>query len=208
MSKIIKIEPINEYFSINWIIGLRCNYDCMYCPSTLHDANSTPHSLETLKQAWTNIYSTTKSRGLKYKIAFTGGEVTANKNFLSLVKWIKENFGQHLEQLIVSTNGSASLRYYKELAKIVDAISFSFHSEFADEREFFNKARELNQVMPAPEKSFHINIMNEYWNADRIPKYTQWLDANSISYSVNLVSYDQKTRDYVVFNGNKNFENI
>jgi MoaA/NifB/PqqE/SkfB family radical SAM enzyme len=132
MNKIIKIEPIPKYYSITWMLGAFCNYDCMYCPRELHDATSRPHDLDTMQTVWRNIYEKTKHLGLKYKVSFTGGEVTANKNFLSLVEWLRNTYDD-IAMIVITTNGSASANYYSNLAKVVESISFSTHSEFMNE---------------------------------------------------------------------------
>ena len=80
-------------------------------------------------------YDKTKHLELPYKISFTGGEVTANRNFLPLVQFIREHYT--IQQIVVTTNGSASTNYYLRLAELVEAISFSTHSEFWDEDKFF-----------------------------------------------------------------------
>lgn len=186
-NKIIKIEPAFEYYSINWVLGSFCNYSCSYCPDELHDTTSKPHDLDTLKTAWTNIYNKTKHLKLKYKIGFSGGEVTANKSFLPFVRWLRKEFANDIYMILLTTNGSASLNYYTRLAKDVEAISFSTHSEFMDENKFFEKAVALDPLMVRPEKSFHVNIMDEVWNQDGIKRYTQLLDEHNISYSVNRI---------------------
>jgi molybdenum cofactor biosynthesis enzyme MoaA len=142
-----------------------------------------------------------------YKIRFTGGEVTANKSFLPLIEYIT-NGEFDLGQLLVTTNGSASLNYYQRLCNLVDAVSFSTHSEFFDEAEFFNKVYQLNQIMIRPEKSLHVNIMNEYWNQDRIKLYKTWLDDRGISYSVNAINHDRQIRTHVLDQGKQNLETI
>lgn len=200
MSKIIQVVPVPEYFSITWMLGARCNYDCMYCPSELHDNTSIPHSLETMKQVWQNIYNQTKHKNLPYKISFTGGEVTANKNFLPLVQWIRSNYSE-VSMILMTTNGSASLTHYKKLAEYVESISFSTHSEFMNEQEFFAKVDAINAIMTRPEKSVHVNIMDEYWNVERIELYKKRLDKNNISYTVNKIDYSRKTRDTIVTQG-------
>ena len=192
MIPIVKVEPVEPSISLTWMLGSRCNYDCMYCPSELHDNISTHPSLEKLQTVWHNFYNKTHGQLMPYKISFTGGEVTANRSFLPLVSWLKDQY--HVDKIIVTTNGSASANYYLKLAKTVDAISFSTHSEFFNEQEFFNKVKAVNDIMLRPQKSVHVNIMDEYWNQDRIPLYQQWLDQQGISNSVNSIDYSRQIR--------------
>lgn len=207
MNKIIRVEPVTEYFSITWMLGARCNYDCMYCPSDLHDNTSVPHSLETMQEVWHSIYKQSKHKNLPYKISFTGGEVTANKNFLPLVKWLRTNYSE-IAMILMTTNGSASVNHYTKLSQYVESIAFSSHSEHFNEQEFFEKVKTINGLMVRPKKSVHVNIMDEYWNQERIVLYKQWLEKNNISYSVNLIDYKKSTREYPIIQGVFNLEQI
>jgi len=199
MIPIVKVDPAEPAISLTWMLGSRCNYNCMYCPSELHDSTSLHPSLETLQTIWRNFYNKTHYQLMPYKISFTGGEVTANRSFLPLVSWLKDQY--QVDKIIVTTNGSASKNYYLKLAKLVDAISFSTHSEFFNEREFFLKVQAVNDTMIRPQKSVHVNIMDEYWNQDRIKIYQQWLDQRSISNSVNSIDYDRQTQSVPQFQG-------
>lgn len=187
--KIIRVEPTTPMVLLNWMIGSRCNYACSYCPPDTHDDFSPHPDLEKLKQAWHNFSSKTQHLGLPYKITFTGGEVTANRSFLPLIKFLREN-NFNIGQLIVTTNGSASTAYYLRLAKLVDAISFSTHSEFWDENKFFETVIAINKVMVRPEKSCHINIMDEPWDRKNFPRYQELLDQHNISYSINKIHFE------------------
>jgi len=186
--KIIRIEPAVPAVSLTWMIGSRCNYACSYCPPDLHDDTSPHPDLDRLKQVWQNFYSTTRQTDLPYKISFSGGEVTANKSFLPLIEYLRGNY--NIGQIVVTTNGSASTAYYLRLAEIVDAISFSIHSEFWDEHKFFETVTAVNKVMIRPEKSCHVNIMDEAWNRSNIPGYQEYLNAHGVSNSINLIRYD------------------
>jgi MoaA/NifB/PqqE/SkfB family radical SAM enzyme len=200
--KIIRLEPIENAIIFTWMIGARCNYDCMYCPSWSHNDERPHHTFEDLKTVWSNFYSATRDKNLPYRISFTGGEVTANKNFLPLIEFLRQ---QNVSiRMLVITNGSASKRYYQRLAALVDSISFSTHSEFFDEQKFFEKVFLIDQQMIRPEKSVHVNIMNEYWNQDRIDLYKQLLDDRGVSYSVNAIDYSAKIRDFPVQKGQLN----
>lgn len=177
----------------------------MYCPTDWHDDSSPHPELDKLKLVWKSFYNKTHSLNLPYKITFSGGEVTANKSFLPLVEHIKNC---EPAEIFVTTNGSASLRYYKDLAKLVNGISFSVHSEHINEEEFFKKVLEINTVMVRPERSCHVNIMDEFWNKDRIQLYAKWLEKNHISYSVNLIDYKRQTRAEPILKGIYNLDQI
>jgi len=202
--KIIRVEPVEKFISLTWMIGSRCNYDCMYCPEDLHDNTSAHPDLDQLKQIWISFYEKTKDQNLPYRINMTGGEVTANRSFLPLVEFIKNNFDGI--EIFVLTNGSASENYYKKLASLANCISFSVHSEFFNEQEFFHKVKTINDIMIRPTKSVHVNIMDEFWNQDRISLYKKYLDQLNISYSVNKLFYARQIREYPLKQGVHNLD--
>jgi len=208
LEKIIQVTPTTPIISLGWMIGPRCNYACVYCPPELHDMTSKHPDLEKLKQVWNNFYNKTKHLGLPYKISFSGGEVTANKSFLPLVEYLREN-EFNINQILLTTNGSASLKYYQHLSTLVDAISFSTHSEFFDEKEFFSKVKKINELMIRPEKSVHVNVMDEWWIPDRVVLYQKWLTDNNISHSVNRIHYSGDRRKIMLSaKGVKNIEQL
>ena len=59
--------------------------------------------------------------------------------------WLKENY--NISSILITTNGSAGLKYYEKLTNYVDAISFSTHTEFMDEKVFFQKAKILKSYL-------------------------------------------------------------
>lgn len=203
MTKIIRIEPVVRVFSITWNLGARCNYDCMYCPSSLHDSTSPHKSLQELKRVWVDIVEKTQAKNLKYKISFTGGEVTGNKYFLPFLTWLRNNYADKIDKILLTTNGSATLKYYQRLLNLVDNISFSTHSEHINEQKFFDTVIALKSHLPK-NKHIHVNIMDEYWNQDRIKLYSELLAKNQISHNVNRIDYSAKTRDYTVMKGKLN----
>ena len=65
--KIIRIEPTNPAFTVNWNIGLRCNFDCMYCPEILHNNTDKDLTLAEFQIRWQKIVEKTQHTKLKYK---------------------------------------------------------------------------------------------------------------------------------------------
>lgn len=203
--KIISVEPVEPYFSLSWRLSLRCNYDCMYCSNDWHDTSSKHKSLEELKYIWTTVFEKTKHKNLKYKINFTGGEPTNNKHFISFLKWLRQNFNEHIYQILLTSNGSATYNYYLKLFQFVDNISLSTHSEFFNEKKFFDMICRLQKTIPKT-KFLFINIMNEFWNTDRISLYKKILETNKIQYVVNEINYTHKIRLVPVNKGKLNLD--
>jgi molybdenum cofactor biosynthesis enzyme MoaA len=177
----------------------------MYCSPRWHDNTSKHKSLDELKANWLSIYTQSQQHKLKYKISFTGGEVTGNKHFYPFVKWLRENYGEHIQQILLTTNGSATYKYYSKLYEVVDNISFSVHSEHIDEKKFFDTVIKLHATI-AKDKFIHVNIMNEFWNSERIPVYAELLKAHNISHNINEIDYTQQTRTIPIMKGKLNLE--
>ena len=202
MPSIIKVTPLEEYFSITWRLSKRCNYDCMYCSTEWHDNTSNHYTLEELQSYWIDIFFKTSYRNLKYKIALTGGEVTSSKYLLPFLEWLRTEY-KDVAQVLLTTNGSATFNYYQRLLQYVDNISFSVHSEFMNEAEFFDTVIKLKQALPK-DKFIHVNIMDEFWNSDRIELYKNLLTEQNISYNVNKIHYGHQTRAYPLLQGKLN----
>jgi molybdenum cofactor biosynthesis enzyme MoaA len=192
--RIISVKPVDSYFSLTWQLGTRCNYDCMYCPTRWHDDHSQHHSLETLQEAWQRVLTGTQHQNLPYKISFTGGELTTSRSFLPFVTWLRENHGDHIFALLVTTNGSASQAYYQRMFDSVDNITFSVHSEHINETKFFDMILGLHRTLPQG-RHLHVNIMDEPWNRDRIPSYQRLLCEAGVSHSIQAIDMTLATRD-------------
>jgi molybdenum cofactor biosynthesis enzyme MoaA len=99
------------------ILTDKCNFNCPYCRGVREDIKGTlPYTAaRSTIRLWSN-------EGLK-NIRFSGGEPTLYKELPRLVK-LARIFG--VKRIAISTNGSASLKYYKYLIKCgVNDISIS-----------------------------------------------------------------------------------
>jgi MoaA/NifB/PqqE/SkfB family radical SAM enzyme len=199
------IKPVDEYFSIVWQVDLRCNFDCMYCPENFHNLTSPTKTLEQLQLSWTKIFDKSAHKNLKYKISFTGGEVTINKDFLPFIIWLRENYHDHIFQIGVSTNGSAAEKYYLKLIEYIDFITFSTHSEFFNEKKFFENVVACYSKMQDSAKTIHVNIMNESWHNDRIMTYIDFLKEKDISYTLAEIDFTKQIRQTNILNISKQF---
>jgi pyruvate-formate lyase-activating enzyme len=158
-------------------------------------------------QPYWNTFKIT-DKNLKYKINFTGGEISLNKSFLSFIKWLRKNYNDRLFQVGLSTNGSAQSKYYLELIEYVDFITFSTHSEFFNEKKFFENVLACKTKIQGTEKTIQVSVMNEPWHAERIKTYIEFFNLQNISYSLNEIDFNMKTRDKHKINKNKNLYNF
>ena len=143
------MEPVASYFkfnstgafSVDWYIGKRCNFACSYCVDYLHDYTSPHVPIENMKKLVDLIHA---KEGGNVLWSLTGGEPTIHPKFLDLCAYIKEKGSKYTS---VTTNGSRTLDYHKQLFDVVDGITQSFHFEFMEHRidEYIHKFIELEK---------------------------------------------------------------
>jgi MoaA/NifB/PqqE/SkfB family radical SAM enzyme len=120
----IKVEsrwPHQNSIKIEWNLGKRCNYDCSYCPSSIHD-NSSPHTDIAILKATVDKLITL---GKPIRLSFTGGEPCVHPKFDELIKYCK-HIG--ITWISVTTNGTRPYEFYASLP--VDQYVFSIHFEY------------------------------------------------------------------------------
>jgi MoaA/NifB/PqqE/SkfB family radical SAM enzyme len=127
MYKVTSRWPHQGSVKIEWNLGKRCNYDCSYCPSSIHD-NSSPHTdIEILKKTVDKLMTL----GKPVRLSFTGGEPCVHPKFLELVKYCKH---KGITWVSVTTNGTLPYEFYAALE--ADQIVFSIHLEYDWKRVF------------------------------------------------------------------------
>lgn len=146
-------DPNHEYIvCVNWCIGTTCNYSCSYCPTELHDGSHPWVEYDDVVRFCDTVYRhyQTVDKNLRMFYEFTGGEVTLNKDFPKIIRYLKDQ-GQ---QVGLISNGSRTLRYWNEQKEFIDHICLSYHSEFADGDHFIAVVKELSDSVDV-----HVNIM-------------------------------------------------
>lgn len=96
---------------VDWTVTKRCNYDCSYCPPSVHDNFSPYPSFLDCKEFFESSLSKNNISISNYKfirVTLTGGEPTLMKEFSLLIDWLKDfsepnivtNFTSPIEDLI------------------------------------------------------------------------------------------------------------
>jgi len=127
MYKVTSRWPHQGSIKIEWNLGKRCNYDCSYCPSSIHDHTSPHTDIEILKKTVDKLMTL----GKPVRLSFTGGEPCVHPKFLELVKYCKH---VGITWVSVTTNGTLPYEFYAALE--ADQIVFSIHLEYDWKRVF------------------------------------------------------------------------
>jgi len=154
-------------FSTSWILGRFCNYNCSYCWPYARSDRIDHQPLEVYKATVDEIKRQAQANGFnQFHWSFSGGEPTAYKQLLDLVKHLDETASTY-QSIHMTTNLSPGSKWWKTWCEATSllqrrSITASFHHEFAKEQEFGDKCLQLiyeqvhvtvNQVM-VPEKFF------------------------------------------------------
>ena len=134
MYKVTSRWSHKDSIKIEWNLGKRCNYDCGYCPSSIHDHTS-PHTNIAILKATVDKLMTL---GKPIRLSFTGGEPTVHPKFAELVKYCKR---VGISWISVTTNGTLPYKFYASLP--VDQYVFSIHLEY-DWQRIFKTVKSMN----------------------------------------------------------------
>ena len=137
-----------EYLNINWCLTNICNFNCSYCPETLHNGTNKGLEPDKVTSAIDKIINSYPEK--KAFFEFTGGEVTYYKNFLDVASYTKSKGAE----LGIISNGKRELSFWQKLKPYLDHICLSYHPENKYIQRFTEVVRYLNE-----EITVHVNIM-------------------------------------------------
>lgn len=118
-----------NYLYITYSVTSTCNYSCNYCWPAAHDGRYRfPADLDLICSNLEYLISTYKDSFNKTNVRLTinGGEPTLWPELGEFVKRIHESTGC---RITLNTNGSRTIRWWKEYADYFDDIQVSVHRE-------------------------------------------------------------------------------
>jgi len=135
-----------DLFTVSWILGRYCNYNCSYCWPYARCNEKDHRPLELCLKTIKEIKKQARERGFNsFNFSLSGGEPTLHPNYLDIVSELADdvpNCNSH--GLHMTTNLSRSINFLKEYANIARAFSrvavtCSYHSEYANKEKFIEK---------------------------------------------------------------------
>jgi MoaA/NifB/PqqE/SkfB family radical SAM enzyme len=185
---------------IEWNLGKRCNYDCSYCPSQIHDLTSPHTDINILKAAVDKL-------PMNSRISFTGGEPTVHPKFEELINYC---VSKNIQWINVTTNGTRNPSYYFKLP--VNHYVFSLHFEFDWERILDNILIFARSDTPSElQKPYMINVMAhpdkmeevrkavfafDRWNIPYVIRRIRWTEGDHNIFDD--IRYDQNDLDWIL----------
>jgi MoaA/NifB/PqqE/SkfB family radical SAM enzyme len=178
MYKVTSAYNHQHMIKVEWNIGKRCNYDCEYCPTLIHD-NYSPHTdIEILKKAVDKL-------PVNSRISFTGGEPTVHPDFEELVHYCVQ---KDISWINLTTNGTRTSLYYFRLP--VNHIVFSLHFEKDWARVLETISRyAASDVEPGMRKPCMINIMAHPEKMIEVKDATRRLENLNIPYAIRRIRW-------------------
>jgi cyclic pyranopterin phosphate synthase len=125
---------------VHFHIGKRCNFNCSYCPpNDVHDNHSADIPIDIFKRIL-GLIEPLIIKNSPNRLFITGGEPTLNPELLDMVKYINEHL--NYKEIIINTNGTATLDRMKTLLQYNVLLYISLHPEFT-KKSLINKIAKL-----------------------------------------------------------------
>ncbi len=187
-----------DSIKVEWNLGKRCNYDCSYCPSYIHD-NFSPHTDYYTLQ---NTVDKLVSLGKPIRLSLTGGEPCVHPDIDRLIQYIKSKD----LWLSVTTNGTRKPDWYNK--QLVDQWVFSLHFEYKWEDILYT-------IKTVYENSAHahvlVNVMAHQDKMKDVRSAVELFDEFEVKYNIRRIRwtegdhdlfddmrYDQKDLDWIL----------
>lgn len=113
---------------VEWFLGNQCNYSCSYCNEIFRMGNRQFPSEEIITEVCKDLVYHFNEQGRDVVFHFIGGEPTLSKGINNSVR----RLSNHPVDMVLRTNGSASLEWWAEARGNLSDVVISVHKEFAD----------------------------------------------------------------------------
>ena len=182
LNKVTSRWTHQDSIKIEWNLGKRCNYDCSYCPSIIHDNTSEHTDINVLKATIDKLVTLDKP----IRLSFTGGEPCVHPKFKELILYAKF---KGISWISVTTNGTMPKEFYKLLP--VDQYVFSLHFEYDWNRvlstiTYIHKLRDIN---------FLVNVMAHHDYMPAVKKAAGYLKEYGMPHVIRRIRWTDSDHD-------------
>jgi organic radical activating enzyme len=118
-------------YQILWDLGRRCNYDCSYCWTSVHNRTDDHKDFDLLINTADNLIDNwSENKSIRWN--FGGGEPTLHPEFLEFLKHLKSRN----QWIMLTSNGTRNHKYWAEAVQYLNSINLSAHFDgLQDEKD-------------------------------------------------------------------------
>src|SRR5215467_7584856 len=153
MRELVRIEHQDAAMSritlVDWCFGNTCNYQCSYCPPSLHDGSVGWEDVSVMIRFCERLLSHYRSMGNSLWFQFSGGEPTIYPGFLDLIERLHDRGCK----VGIISNGSRSLGWWSKALGLMDNVILTHHIEFVNLEHFIAVAQLLSARIRT-----HVNV--------------------------------------------------
>jgi MoaA/NifB/PqqE/SkfB family radical SAM enzyme len=194
MHKITSVWPHQDQIKVEWNIGKRCNYDCSYCPSSIHDSVSPHTDINILESAVDRLCEI----GKPLRISLTGGEPCVHPDIEDLLEYFKR---KNIFWVNVTTNGTRGYRWYLDNEMFYNHIVFSLHFEY----DWHRIVDTIMKYYDGTERDFFVNVMAHQDYMHNVKTVVKKFREIGIKYAVRRIRWtegDHNIFDDLRYDGN------
>lgn len=164
-----------DILDIRWVPNNVCNYDCRYCHPHSHDGDyGSPKDLDLIIKNFNHLVKEYKEKLGKKTIHLkvAGGEPTLWRDLALFIDRVKQENDIYFTIL---SNGSRTLRWWKEYGHLIDNAHLTFHLGQADADHMIAVADVLHKLG----KKTTVKILMDPYQWDKGIETVEYMKANS-----------------------------
>lgn len=135
---------------VEWILGNNCNYKCSYCHEMFRMGDKKYPSKELIIEVCQDITYHFDELGRDVVFNFIGGEPTLAGSLGEIGK----RLSNHPINMVLRTNGSASLDWWRESRDYLSDVIISVHREFCD----LNHIEQVIKILQNDTSGYAVNV--------------------------------------------------
>ena len=176
-----------DSLKVEWNLGKRCNYDCAYCPSSIHD-NSSPH---TELSILTNTVDKLVNVNSNLRVSLTGGEPCVHPDISELLQYIRDS---DVDYLSVTTNGTRKWEFYVD--QPVDQYVFSLHFDDGDWRKVLDTIQMVDVTFKVRQsQTLVVHVMAHHKHMHNVRIAVKFLEDNNIPFVIRRIRWTEGDHD-------------
>jgi MoaA/NifB/PqqE/SkfB family radical SAM enzyme len=178
MFKITSAWSHQDQIKVEWNLGKRCNYDCSYCPSSIHDNHSPHTNINVLETAVDRLCKL----GKPLRISLTGGEPCVHPNIEDLLEYFKR---KNISWINLTTNGTRGHRWYLDNEIFFNHLVFSLHFE----HDWLRIVNTILEFHCSAERKFLVNVMAHHNKMNDVRAVVDKFDEVGIRYAIRRIRW-------------------